>query len=220
MNRKARHYSPPLFPGIIHCTCSRARLYQWGMRYPVVILRALFALVLIIPIGQAAATEAGWALLRAGGQVVLINEAYSLATGRHASDDIENCTTQQTLSERGRQQAGKMGALYYARAAPADLVLSSRNCRAKETASIAFRDSKIELFDPLNELVPGSATEAEQIEATLARIQDFGGSGNLIMVTHPSNIMALTGSGTRPGEAIILSRSGEKLAIAARITFN
>lgn len=190
------------------------------MRYPVALMRALLALFFILPTVHAGATEAGWALLRAGGQVVLINEAYSLATGRHGSDDIANCATQQTLSERGRQQAGKMGALYYARAAPIDLVLTSRNCRAMETAAIAFRDSKIESFDPLNELVPGSATEAEQIETTLARIMDFGGSGNLILVTHPTNIMALTGSGARPGEAIILSRSGEKLGIAARITFN
>jgi len=183
-------------------------------------MRALLALFLILPGVQAGATEAGWALLRNGGQVVLVNEAYSLATGRHAVDDIANCSTQQTLSERGRQQAGRMGALFYARAAPVDLVLTSKHCRAQETASLAFRDSSIEIFEPLNELVAGSEGEAEQIKAITDRIMDFGGSGNLIMVTHPTNIAALTGTTPRPGEAIILTRSAEKLGIAARITFN
>jgi len=190
------------------------------MSYRSVLLGALLALPLLLPGFQAGATEAGWALLRGGGQVVLINEAYSLATGRHGADDIGNCATQQTLSERGRSQAGRMGALFYARSAPVDLVLTSRHCRTQETAAIAFRDSTIEIFEPLNEYVPDAEHDDEQIEATIERIMEFGGSGNLIMVTHPSNIKALTGSGARPGEAIILSRSGEKLGIAARITFN
>lgn len=190
------------------------------MRYRSAFTHALLALFLILPSVHAGATEAGWALLREGGQVVLINEAYSLATGRHGGSDIENCTSQQRLSERGRQQAGKMGALFYARSAPVDLVLTSRHCRTQETASIAFRDSEIEIFEPLNELAPDSEGETEQIEATITRIMDFGGSGNLIMVTHPTNIAALTGYTPRPGEAVILLRSDEKPGIAGRITFN
>jgi phosphohistidine phosphatase SixA len=189
------------------------------MNYRSFLPRAALALLLILPV-PAKATEAGWALLREGGQVVLVNEAYSLATGRHSGNDVENCRTQQTLSDRGRQQAGRMGALFYARSAPVDLVLTSKHCRAQETASIAFRDSKIEVFEPLNELSADEELQAHQVEATIARIQEYGGSGNLIMVTHPANITALTGVTPRPGEAIVVSPTDDKLAIAARITFN
>lgn len=180
----------------------------------------LLALALVLPSVHAGATEAGWALLRQGGQVVLLNEAYTLATGRHPGGDIGDCRTQQTLSERGRAQAGRMGALLYARSAPVDLVLTSRHCRTQETAQIAFRDSRIEIFDALNELSQDPEVEAKQIEETIARIEDFGGSGNLIMVTHPSNIKALTGITPRPGEAIIVVPNGDTLGVAARITFN
>ncbi|WP_188718939.1 histidine phosphatase family protein [Nitratireductor aestuarii] len=189
------------------------------MKYRSGLLHAALAILLFLPV-PAMATEAGWALLREGGQVVLVNEAYSLATGRHASEDIENCRTQQTLSDRGRQQAGKMGALFYARSAPVELVLTSKHCRAQETASIAFRDSKIEVFEPLNELSADEELQAHQIEATISRIQEYGGSGNLIMVSHPSNIAALTGVTPRPGEAIVVMPADNKLTIAARITFN
>lgn len=189
------------------------------MNYRTFLPRAALALLLILPL-PAKATEAGWALLREGGRVVLVNEAYSLAMGRHSADDIENCRTQQTLSDRGRQQAGRMGALFYARSAPVELVLTSRHCRAQETASIAFRDSKIEVFEPLNELSADEERKAHQIEATIARIQAYGGSGNLIMVTHPTNIAALTGVTPRPGEAIVVLPANDKLTIAARITFN
>lgn len=189
------------------------------MKHGSALLHAAMALLLILPV-PAKATEAGWALLRQGGQVVLINEAYSLATGRHTGDDIDNCRTQQTLSDRGRQQAGRMGALFYARSAPVELVLTSRHCRAQETASIAFRDSKIEVFEPLNELSSEEEPKATQIEDTITRIDEYGGSGNLIMVTHPANIAALTGVTPRPGEAVVISPTNDGLSIAARITFN
>src|SRR5690606_18758825 len=190
------------------------------MSYRSVLLGALLALPLLLPGFQAGATEAGWALLRGGGQVVLINEAYSLATGRHGADDIGNCATQQTLSERGRSQAGRIGALFYARSAPVDLVLTSRHCRTQETAAIAFRDSTIEIFEPLNEYVPDAEHDDEQIEAAIERIREFRGSRNLRVVAPARNIEALTGSRAPPGEVILLSRSAEKRGVAARRTFN
>src|SRR5690606_41648600 len=107
------------------------------MSYRSVLLGALLALPLLLPSFQAGATEAGCALLRGGGQVVLINEAYSLAAGRHGADDIGNCATQQTLSERGRSQAGRLGAPYYARSAPVALALTSRHRPTQETAAHA-----------------------------------------------------------------------------------
>ena len=88
----------------------------------------------------AQATEAGWALLRDGGHVVLMRHAMISGTTDPANFDIEKCTTQRNLSERGKQQARKIGALFAARAAPLERVLSSRYCRCLETARIAFRD--------------------------------------------------------------------------------
>ena len=62
----------------------------------------LLACALAAPAG---ATEAGWALLRNGGQVVLLRHAAAPGTGDPANFDITKCSTQRNLSDRGRQQA-------------------------------------------------------------------------------------------------------------------
>lgn len=178
---------------------------------------ALFALLLL---GPAHATEAGWALLRDGGRVVLLRHSMVGGSGDPAGFDIENCATQQKLSERGRQQARKIGALLAARAAPIDRVLSSRYCRAFDTATIAFRDNEAEKFEPLDLLAKDAEKAAAQNAAVVGEVGDFTGGGNLVLVTHLENIMALTGAGAREGEAVIVGADGEKLRVLGRIIFN
>lgn len=182
--------------------------------------RLIVAFILLIMTTSANATEAGWALLREGGHIVLLRHAMVTGSGDPAGFDIENCATQQKLSERGRQQARKIGALFAARAAPIDRVLSSRYCRAHDTATIAFRDNKVEAFEALNLLSNDPALAEAQSAAVLAQIRDFTSDGNLIMVTHLENITALTGTDPRIGEAIIVGITNEKLHVLGRIAFN
>ncbi|WP_265517989.1 histidine phosphatase family protein [Nitratireductor luteus] len=177
-------------------------------------------LLLALLMAPAQATEAGWALLRNGGQVVLLNHADAPGTGDPAGFEIGNCATQRNLSARGRQQAKRIGALFFARAAPVGQVLTSRYCRTRDTAEFAFGDSVLEDFEPLDQLSPDPEAAAAQIDATLERILGYTGSGNLVMVTHPSNIEALTGVRPRDGEAVILARGEDSVSAAARIAFN
>ena len=55
---------------------------------------------------------------------------------------------------------------------------------------------------------------------SIKAIGDFTGDGNLVLVTHLENIMALTGAGAREGEAVIVGVDGEKLRVLGRIIFN
>lgn len=183
-------------------------------------LRFFVALLALLATAPAGTTEAGWALLRNGGQVVLINHAHAPGSGDPANFDIENCTTQRNLSDRGRQQARRMGALFFARAAPIERVLTSRYCRARDTADLAFGDNVVEIFEALDYFEPGSKAEEVQTEAVLERIRGYSGAGNLLMVTHQPNIQALAGVKAREGQAIILSRSGETIGVAARVGFD
>jgi len=179
---------------------------------------AAAAVFLLFACFSAVATEAGWALLREGGQVVLISHANALGHGTPATFDTESCTARSNLSDRGRQQARRMGALFFARAAPIDAVLTSRYCRAFETATLAFGEA--EVYDALNYFEPGSDEAKSQVEELRARTLAYSGGGNLVMVTHPEVIEALVGVRPRDGEAVILSRSGDEIRAAARITFN
>jgi phosphohistidine phosphatase SixA len=178
---------------------------------------ALFALLLLT---QVHATEAGWALLRDGGHVVLLRHAMVTGSADSAGFDVEKCASQQKLSERGKQQARKIGALFATRAAPIERVLSSRYCRAFDTAGIAFRDNDAEKFEPLDLLSKDPAKAEAQNAAVIKAIGDFTGDGNLVLVTHLENIMALTRAGAREGEAVIVGLDGEKLRVLGRIIFN
>ena len=177
-----------------------------------------FALALLC-ISPAAATEAGWALLRNGGQVVLLRHAYAPGSGDPANFDIENCATQRNLSSRGQQQAREIGALFGARAAPIDHVETSRFCRCRDTARIAFRDEDVTDNDALDWL-PDDENHEERLERIRTEVVNYTGSRNLILVTHEEVIRELLGAKAREGEAVIVSRGSDKLGVAGRIRFN
>jgi hypothetical protein len=107
-------------------------------------LRITIAIMLLLGALPAQATEAGWALLRNGGHVVLLRNAMTTGTVEPPNFDIEKCATQLNLSDRGRQQARKIGALFAARAAPLERVLASRYCRTLDTARLAFGDRLVD----------------------------------------------------------------------------
>ncbi|MEW6629404.1 MAG: histidine phosphatase family protein [Pseudomonadota bacterium] len=181
-------------------------------------LRLALAFFLLAVPSLAHATDAGWALLRGGGHVVLLRHAFVTGTTDPANFDIDSCATQVNLSARGKQQANRIGALFAARAAPIDRVLSSRYCRCLDTARIAF-EAEPQLFAPLDLLKTDPQEKAAQIAAVMKEIRDYSGSNNLVMVTHLENIVALTGVSPREGEAVVVEPQGDGLKVLGRVTF-
>jgi len=181
-------------------------------------LRLALALLLLAVPSLAHATDAGWALLRDGGHVVLLRHAFVTGTTDPANFAIDNCASQLNLSERGKQQASRIGALFAARAAPIDHVLSSRYCRCLDTARIAF-ESEPQPFAPLDLLKTDPAEKATQMAAVMKEIRGYSGSDNLVLVTHLENIVALTGVSPREGEAVVVEPQGDGLKVLGRVTF-
>lgn len=169
-------------------------------RIPVVVLLAVYALA---P-SPAIASEALWALLKGGGQVVVM---------RHASTDpgvgdppgfrLEDCATQRNLSPKGREEARRVGAAFRARGIPVGRVLSSRWCRCLETARLAF--GAAEPWPPLNSFFDDRSREPEQTRVVRALAGERPGTGNVVLVTHQVNISALTGVFPAPGEIVVLT---------------
>ena len=181
--------------------------------------RQLVAIILLFSVFPAQATEAGWALLRNGGQVVLMRHAIAPGSGDPANFDIENCGTQRNLSERGRLQARRIGALVDARAAPVEKVLASRYCRTRDTATQAFGPTWSSSFP--RSICPQTTAPWKQQKGGGSRTnQRLHRLGKPVLITHLEIIEALIGASAREGEAIILSRGGDNLHAAARIKFN
>ncbi|MBO6716455.1 MAG: histidine phosphatase family protein [Rhizobiaceae bacterium] len=181
-------------------------------------IRTALMIFLAFVVSPAMATEAGWELLRTGGQVVLLRHAYAPGAGEPGNFDIENCGTQRLLSDRGEHQARRIGALFAARGAPIDHVETSRFCRCRDTALIGFRDEEVVDNDALDWF--GDEDDEARMERAREQIRAYSGSRNLIMVTHEEVIRALVGAGAHEGEAVIVSRGGDQLGVAARIRIN
>ncbi|MET0170716.1 MAG: histidine phosphatase family protein [Aliihoeflea sp.] len=182
-----------------------------------ILIMTILSFALALP---AAATEAGWALLRNGGQVVLLNHANAPGATEPASFDIDSCRTQRNLSERGRQQARRIGALFAARAAPVEEVFASRYCRTVDTAELAFGASLVETVDWLDPFDPESEEADAHRQKLIDEIESYTGSGVLVMVTHDSFVDAILGTRPREGEAIIVTAHDGVLRAAGRIIFN
>jgi phosphohistidine phosphatase SixA len=167
---------------------------------------------------SAYATEAGWALLREGGHVALVRHAYAQGTTEPAGFDLDDCRTQRNLSDRGRQQARKIGSLFAARAAQTEEVVASRLCRAADTAKLAFGERNVEISPALDPITADDDVDARRA-AILELIVGYTGSGNMVLMTDLSVINALTGQSAREGEAIIVRADDEALHVLARIIF-
>ena len=183
-------------------------------------LRLVLILLAAMLLTPAAATEAGWALLREGGHAVLLRHAMSPGSGDPQNFDVNDCSTQRGISEQGRQQANMIGTLITTRGARTEQILSSRYCRCLDTARYAFDDQKADIFEALDPLPADPALAKTQMDAIIARIKSYSGSGNLIMITHKDVIQGLTGVSAHEGEAIIVKADSDKLRVLGRILFN
>lgn len=177
---------------------------------------------LIALTGQATATEAAWARIANGGYSILLAHAPTMGSGQPAGFELDDCTTQNRLSDRGRTMARRWGTRFAARAVALTTIYTSQWCSAEETASLAFGSYPIENAPAFNLLGAFEADEDAQFDEMLAMIADFRGPGNQLFITHPENITALTGTLPRDGEAVIveLGEEDEDPNVAGRILLN
>jgi broad specificity phosphatase PhoE len=155
-----------------------------------------------------------WALLRGGGQIVMIRHATTTpGVGDPAGFRLDDCATQRNLSAEGKREARELGAAFRTRAIPIAAVLSSRWCRCLETARLAFGEATP--WPALDSQFHDRSQADAQAAALRERIAAHRGPGNLVLVTHGANIANWTGIHPAQGEALVLTpdgRSGFRVA--------
>jgi broad specificity phosphatase PhoE len=164
-----------------------------------------------------AADDALWALLRGGGQVVLLRHA---ATDMEQRDEIgaplTDCARQRNLTEDGREDARLIGAVFRARGIPVGRVLSSGYCRCMETAQLAF--GRAESWLALQEALTNRPLQEARLAEIRALAAEPPTDGNLVLVSHQYPIRLLTGVKIGEGELLVLTpRGAGEFVIAGRI---
>jgi hypothetical protein len=118
------------------------------------------------------ADEQVWALLKGGGQVVLIRHAITTpGVGDPPGMRLDDCRTQRNLTDEGRRDARRLGERFGARGIVVDRVLSSPWCRCLETARLAFGAG--EVWQPLSNLFGRDEARAEQVRQMRALVGEM-----------------------------------------------
>jgi broad specificity phosphatase PhoE len=174
------------------------------------------ALVLVLALlsvpGAASADEAIWALLKSGGQVVIMRHAATVPT---VPDTLgTGCSSQRNLSEAGREDARRIGAAFRAHDIAVEDVRASVWCRCMDTARLAF--GTVTNWPALDSIFRDRSREAAQTREVRELIRGHSG-GTLVLVTHQVNITALTGLFPDEGEMLVLTPRGEGFVVAGRI---
>jgi phosphohistidine phosphatase SixA len=182
------------------------------------------AAVFVILLGLASVSAAAmasddlWALLEGGGQVILIRHAVTTpGVGDPPGMRLDDCSTQRNLTDEGRSQARRTGEAFRARGIAVDRVLASPWCRCLETARLAF-GNPAEISESLGNLFGRQENQARQVIELQAMVGTWRAKGNLVLVSHGSTILALTGVSPEPAEMVIATpQPGRKFAVAGRL---
>ncbi|MEM5470536.1 histidine phosphatase family protein [Hoeflea sp. AS60] len=187
-------------------------------RWPAAVILAM-AIVTIAPPTKGFATEAAWARLAEGGYTILLGYARTPGSGEPLRPDLGDCENTKSLSDRGIQEARRIGMRFAARAVSISAIYAGEFCRALETAETAFGRREVETRAFLNSIVGGGDPYTIPAELITA-VETYDRAGNQLMVTHPVLIKAISGSTPREGEAIIIARGvnpGDKPRVINRL---
>ena len=160
------------------------------------------------------------ALMREGGCVVMLRHAQTEAgIGDPPNFRIDQCSTQRNLSADGRAQAVLIGQWFASRALKPSSVQSSRWCRCKDTASLAF--GRFDVLAALGSIFNAQSKANAQTAVLKARLSAISPGMFEVWVTHQVNVSALTGEGLSMAEAFVVRASpdGGSVQILGRTRF-
>jgi len=185
--------------------------------------RRLLLLLLVLPVIAAPVQAASsridkglWQQLKSGGHVLLIRHATTdPGIGDPPGFDLQNCATQRNLSAAGREEARHLGSALKQLGIPVAAVRSSRWCRCLDTAQLAFGSAQPwPALDNTFETPERRPQQMREIRKLLA--QPVTG-GNLVLITHGVNILALTGISPAQSEIVALRTGSDgKFTVVGR----
>lgn len=170
-------------------------------------MRFLLSIALLLASQAVLADDALWEKLKSGGYVILIRHAETdPGVGDPPGFRLNDCKTQRNLNDAGREQAKRLGAAFAKRGIPVAKVMTSRWCRALDTARIAFGGA--EPWPALdNTFETPQRREPQMREVRKALAKPVAGS-NLVLVTHGVNVYALTGISPATAEPVVVQPGG------------
>jgi phosphohistidine phosphatase SixA len=127
-----------------------------------------------------------------GSNVLLMRHGDAPGRSEPAGFDINDCSTQRNLSDKGRNEARDLGAMIRTGGINVTKILTSRFCRARETAKLMGL-GPVEIAAAFDDLSFNKQNAKELLDDERKLIESWHGPGVLLVVSHGSNVRALTG---------------------------
>ena len=146
-------------------------------------------------------------MLREGGKLIFIRHAYAPGNGDPDNFNLEDCSSQRNLNEKGKKQSKKIGIFFKKNSVPISRILSSEWCRCKETANLAFGAYEEKSF--LNSFydLKFQQNKKKQIQELNKYIKNWNGEKNLVFITHYVVISETLDFYSSSGEIIIADKN-------------
>jgi phosphohistidine phosphatase SixA len=179
-------------------------------------------LAILLGIGAAADTASAdeaeaWAALRAGGHVALMRHTDAPGGGGDPPGfRVDDCATQRNLSARGREDAARIGARLKSEGIAVERIVSSPWCRCMDTATL-LQLGPVAAEPTFGNVVVLSDQRQSLTAGARAVIDQWNGSGILLVVTHGANIAALTGVSPASGEIVVVRKGSGGSDVVGRL---
>jgi phosphohistidine phosphatase SixA len=144
--------------------------------------------------------------LQDGQHVLLMRHADAPGYGDPAGYQLNNCSTQRNLGDKGRKQAVLIGEWLSSQGVKSAKVLSSPWCRCLDTAKLLNKGS-VSTATALGSFFDDMSQEKKQTQNLEKLIQsELQSNPNkpLIFVTHHVNIQAFTGKVVNVGDMVLV----------------
>ena len=168
-----------------------------------------FLLILFISINTSIKADSKKTIideLQQGGKLIFIRHAYAPGGGDPDNFNINDCSTQRNLNDKGKDQSKKIGNFFRENNILLENIYSSEWCRCKETALIAFKNFEKKSF--LNSFFSQkfAKNKNNQIKELKKFIKDWNGKQNLVFVTHYVVISEILNYASSSGEIVIANK--------------
>src|SRR5262245_3843162 len=153
----------------------------------------------------ALADDALWALLKKPGHIVLLRHSNAPGQVQESNDmNFKDCSIQRNLDDAGRAQAGRIGNEFRKRGFKQVRLLSSRYCRAIDTAKL-MKLGTVKEEPVLNQVFMADIPGMRQAGINGRELLKAVAKGKLaILVSHVTNIQAIAGAQLDSGQMAVV----------------
>ena len=149
--------------------------------------------------------------LQDGEKIIFIRHAYAPGNGDPDNFNLNDCSTQRNLNERGKLQAKNIGEFFKKNKIYIEKILSSEWCRCKETAYLGFKN--FETINFLNSFysLKFSKNKDNQMMDLRKYVKNFKSKKNLVLITHYVVISEALYYSPSSGEIVISDKNFNKI---------